>query len=1186
MSFLREPKIHSKREFVLTDVAGSFVGRAGVSPQGSTWFDPDPYRLAGSWRREGQVLELLDRRGALRARFAGEGLDRSGRHVLWGRVELGGHWLEHALRELFEPRKLPQISFCTVCKGRLHHLRETLPRNLEDNRDYPHLEFVLLDYHSEDGLEEWAGRELGEHIDSGRLSYYRLPTPGPFRAAHARNLAIRLAAGKVVCVVDADNYTGRGFAHYVADTLRPDVVLVGCGFDDGVPQVLGDEGCVGRFAIHRDAFLDVGGMDEEHAGWGYDDLDLYARLRARGYEPVPIPAHYLQCIAHDDEERRRYLEEREIGRDAKAGGGTLLRNHLRSERNLSEGRIVVNNGRVGCGGVIKNLGRSALVVHERRNPKLSICVVCGDQPAVLRENLPRNLESVKTYPEVEFVIHEAARGESELGGWLKGEFAPEVSAGRIVHCQMAPPYLEEVGAGNRVHHHNQAMRVARGDILCSCPPDSLLPRRLTSRLLAAYHEGWIHQASPEDPRMVWLSRHLFYLAEGLDQRLGVAPAHRDLVARIEAQLAGEIPPRWSGDGLESRDFGGGAVWRAGELEVISPHRFPRISLTTPCMGRLEHLRRTLAKNLADNADYPNLEFVLLNYGDRSGLDDWVRGELREHVESGRLVYYHSPDESVWRYAHAKNLALRLAGGEVLCNLDADNFTGHHFAFHLAERLREHDFLVGCHFHRGTFDSSCDQGTGGRVALPRWAFYQAGGHDEAMTGWGFDDRDLCQRLLAQGLRPATVDGRFLRCIEHGDEYRTANQNIPDNSGTMTADRGTARRNRERSARNVAAGRLVANAGGFGCGAVTRGFEAKRVVVGPVRYRKVSICVVCMGRRHHLAETLPRNLADNAHYPDLEFVLLDYNSGDGLEEWVAASLREQLESGRVTYYRTTEQSFFDRSHARNVAFRLARGEILCNVDADNFTGQGFASYVNERFGSHRGVFLQPDFEGAHRGLRDAFGRLCVRRADFLNVEGYDEGLKDYGWEDNDLCMRLRKSGLRPLFFEDDRFLRYIAHDNEERMAHGMLADRLALMLVGRRPGRDVETVLCLLNDGGFFSIGSRLDGMADSGSWTKHNGQLSLSGRCGTARRLLREGSSYALDDPDSELRLKRSGDARMFLDAYFHFSMETNARRYRANESAAGFRVNGGRFGRALVARNFSAEKLPVEAYERSESILR
>ncbi|WP_158563357.1 hypothetical protein [Chitinophaga silvatica] len=48
-----------------------------------------------------------------------------------------------------EPLK---ISFCTVCMGRLHHLRQTLLQNIADNTTYDNLEFVILDCNSEDGI--------------------------------------------------------------------------------------------------------------------------------------------------------------------------------------------------------------------------------------------------------------------------------------------------------------------------------------------------------------------------------------------------------------------------------------------------------------------------------------------------------------------------------------------------------------------------------------------------------------------------------------------------------------------------------------------------------------------------------------------------------------------------------------------------------------------------------------------------------------------------------------------------------------------------------------------------------------------------------------------------------------------------------------------------------------------------
>ena len=48
-----------------------------------------------------------------------------------------------------------KISFCTTCKERLRHLKQTLPKNIKDNSNYPFIEFVILDYNSQDGLGDW-----------------------------------------------------------------------------------------------------------------------------------------------------------------------------------------------------------------------------------------------------------------------------------------------------------------------------------------------------------------------------------------------------------------------------------------------------------------------------------------------------------------------------------------------------------------------------------------------------------------------------------------------------------------------------------------------------------------------------------------------------------------------------------------------------------------------------------------------------------------------------------------------------------------------------------------------------------------------------------------------------------------------------------------------------------------------
>ncbi len=204
--------------------------------------------------------------------------------------------------------------------------------------------------------------------------------------------------------------------------------------------------------------------------------------------------------------------------------------------------------------------------------------------------------------------------------------------------------------------------------------------------------------------------------------------------------------------------------------------------------------------------------------------------------------------------------------------------------------------------------------------------------------------------------------------------------------------------------------------------------------------LSICTVSMNRLHHLKETLPKNLKDNEGCAGLEFVLLDYSSTDGLEEWVKANFPSQLASGYLKFHRLEGQEYFDRSHSRNRAFKHANGEILCNVDADNFTGKGFADYVLNAFRREQNIFLTADTKMKSYFLRNAFGRFAVRATDYWAVGGMDEEMKGYGSEILDLHDRLKARGLQERIIGDLSFLNALSHSDEERIQHEFFAQKL--------------------------------------------------------------------------------------------------------------------------------------------------
>jgi hypothetical protein len=174
-------------------------------------------------------------------------------------------------------------------------------------------------------------------------------------------------------------------------------------------------------------------------------------------------------------------------------------------------------------------------------------------------------------------------------------------------------------------------------------------------------------------------------------------------------------------------------------------------------------------------------------------------------------------------------------------------------------------------------------------------------------------------------------------------------------------------------------------------------------------KISICTTCMGRTHDLKVTLPKNIEDNLDYPNLEFVVLNYNSNDDLDEWIKRDMAKYIDSGILKYYKTTEPKYYSMSHSRNIAFKVASGEIVNNVDADAFTNKGFATYLNKLANQQKEKVI---FAKGRRMMR---GRLGFYKNEFIELlGGYDENLNGYGHDDHDIKDRAWGLGFKMYWF----------------------------------------------------------------------------------------------------------------------------------------------------------------------------
>ncbi len=207
------------------------------------------------------------------------------------------------------------------------------------------------------------------------------------------------------------------------------------------------------------------------------------------------------------------------------------------------------------------------------------------------------------------------------------------------------------------------------------------------------------------------------------------------------------------------------------------------------------------------------------------------------------------------------------------------------------------------------------------------------------------------------------------------------------------------------------------------------------MGNYTKKKISFCITCMNRSHHLKETLKRNIEDNYLPDDVEFILLDYNSSDYLEEWAHKEMLDYINLGILVYYRTDTPIYYHRSHSRNMAFRLSEGDILCNLDADNFLGEGFALKMIYEFSQNSNIFYTSDLSS-----NDIFGRVLMLSEDFYVVHGYNELLEGYGFEDVELYMRLSNRGLKRMIFTNPLYYNCIKHSKLDRISNERFIKKL--------------------------------------------------------------------------------------------------------------------------------------------------
>ena len=181
----------------------------------------------------------------------------------------------------------------------------------------------------------------------------------------------------------------------------------------------------------------------------------------------------------------------------------------------------------------------------------------------------------------------------------------------------------------------------------------------------------------------------------------------------------------------------------------------------------------------------------------------------------------------------------------------------------------------------------------------------------------------------------------------------------------------------------------------------------------------IAMNCRNRNANLASVLPGWLALDPS----EVVVVDWSSERPVADTLAAA---GIDDPRVRVIRVEGEDRWCLSYAFNTGFRLARHDRVLKADADIALSADFLA----RNPLEAGQMVVGNWRTAGAGQKYVNGFFYIHRADLARVNGFNEHITSYGWDDDDLYDRLTARGVQRIDVAPET-VRHLDHDDAARL-----------------------------------------------------------------------------------------------------------------------------------------------------------